>query len=69
MQNYTINLMVMDYGGPSAGVCLVAGGVCDMGQSSIQAALNQQQTYAIPFSKIELTPMVGLNDVGSETFG
>jgi chitinase len=68
LQNYTINLMVMDYGGPSAGVCVVAGGVCDMGQSSIQAAVNLQHTYAIPLSKIELTPMIGLNDVSSETF-
>ncbi|MEO6690576.1 MAG: carbohydrate-binding protein, partial [Dokdonella sp.] len=68
LSNYTINLMVMDYGGPSAGVCVVAGGVCDMGHSAIQAAVNLQHTYAIPFSRIELTPMIGLNDVSSETF-
>ncbi|MEO7430634.1 MAG: carbohydrate-binding protein [Dokdonella sp.] len=68
LQNYTINLMVMDYGGPSAGVCVVAGGVCDMGQSAIQAAVNLQSTYGIASSKIELTPMIGLNDVSSETF-
>jgi hypothetical protein len=68
IHNYTINLMVMDYGGPSAGVCVMGGGVCDMGHSAIQAAVNLQHTYAIPLSKIELTPMIGLNDVSSETF-
>jgi len=67
LQNYTINLMVMDFGGPSAGVCVVSGGVCNMGQSAIQAVKNLQHTYGIPFSKIELTPMIGLNDVASET--
>jgi len=67
LQNYTINLMVMDFGGPSAGVCVVSGGVCNMGQSAIQAVKNLQHTYGIPFSKIELTPMIGLNDVSSET--
>lgn len=67
LQNYTINLMVMDFGGPSAGVCVVSGGVCSMGQSAIQAVKNLQHTYGIPFSKIELTPMIGLNDVSSET--
>ena len=68
LTNYTINLMVMDYGGPSAGVCVVSGGVCDMGQSAIQAVTNLQHTYGIPASKIELTPMIGVNDVSSENF-
>jgi len=48
-------------------VCVVSGGVCNMGQSAIQAVKNLQHTYGIPFSKIELTPMIGLNDVSSET--
>lgn len=68
LQHYTINLMVMDFGGPSAGVCVVSGGVCDMGQSAIQAVTNLQHTYGVPASHIELTPMIGLNDVTSETF-
>lgn len=68
LQNYTINLMVMDFGSASAGVCVVSGGVCDMGQSAIQAALNLEHTYGIAPSHIELTPMIGLNDVSSETF-
>lgn len=68
LQHYTINLMVMDFGGPSPGVCVVSGGFCDMGQSAIQAVTNLQHTYGVPASHIELTPMIGLNDVTSETF-
>jgi chitinase len=68
LSNYTINLMVMDFGGPSAGVCVVSNGVCNMGQSAIQAVQNLQHTYGIPASQIELTPMVGVNDVSSEVF-
>jgi hypothetical protein len=68
LSNYTINLMVMDFGGASAGVCVVANGQCDMGQSAIQAALNLEHTYGIPASRIELTPMIGRNDVASEVF-
>src|SRR5690606_28426281 len=36
----TVNLMTMDYGAPGPGVCVVNGGLCDMGQSAIQAAHN-----------------------------
>jgi len=60
--------MVMDFGGASPGVCVVSGGVCQMGQSAIQAATNLQHTYGIPANRIELTPMIGVNDVSSETF-
>jgi hypothetical protein len=66
--NYTINLMVMDYGSAGAGVCVVSGGTCDMGQSAIQAASNLMHTYGVPAAKIELTPMIGMNDVVSEIF-
>ena len=68
LSNYTINLMVMDFGGASAGVCVVSNGACNMGQSAIQAVQNLQHTYGIPASQIELTPMVGVNDVSSEVF-
>jgi hypothetical protein len=68
LPNYTINLMVMDFGAASPGVCVVANGQCNMGQSAIQAALNLEHTYGIPASKIELTPMIGVNDVSSEVF-
>ncbi|HTE49943.1 MAG TPA: carbohydrate-binding protein [Kofleriaceae bacterium] len=64
----TINLMTMDYGGPSPFVCVVAGGTCDMGQSAIQAARNLNASHGVPFSRIELTPMIGGNDVQSNVF-
>lgn len=68
VSNYTINLMTMDYGSASAGLCVVANGVCDMGRTAIQAAKNLNAKYGTPYSKIELTPMIGVNDVSSETF-
>jgi hypothetical protein len=68
LTNYTINLMTMDYGSAGAGVCVVSGGACDMGQTAIQAAVNLEHTYGISPNKIELTPMIGVNDVSSENF-
>jgi hypothetical protein len=68
LPNYTINLMVMDFGAASPGVCVVSNGQCNMGQSAIQAALNLEHTYGIPASRIELTPMIGVNDVNTELF-
>ncbi|MFC5526342.1 carbohydrate-binding protein [Rhodanobacter ginsengisoli] len=68
LPNYTINLMVMDFGSASPGVCVVANGQCDMGQSAIQAAQNLEYTYGVLASRIELTPMIGMNDVSSEVF-
>jgi hypothetical protein len=64
----TVNLMTMDYGSPSAGVCVVSGGNCDMGQSAIQAAYNLHDHWGVPWGNIELTPMIGGNDVQSEQF-
>lgn len=66
LSNYTINLMVMDYGSTGPGLCVVSNGACNMGQSAIQAVTNLQHTYNIPASKIELTPMIGVNDTSSE---
>ena len=60
--------MTMDFGSASASVCVVVSGSCEMGQSSIQAVKNLEHTYAIPASKIAVTPMIGLNDNSSETF-
>ncbi|WP_244137519.1 carbohydrate-binding protein [Burkholderia pyrrocinia] len=68
LKNYTINLMTMDYGSAGAGNCVVAGGVCQMGQSAIQAAMNLHDHWGVPYSQIELTPMIGGNDVVGETF-
>jgi chitinase len=64
----TVNLMTMDYGAASPGVCVVAGGNCDMGQSAIQAAYNLHDHWGVPYENIEVTPMIGGNDVSSEHF-
>jgi len=64
----TVDLMVMDYGSPSEGVCVVSGGTCQMGQSALQAAYNLHDHYGVPYSNIELTPMIGQNDASSEQF-
>ena len=63
LASFTINLMVMDYGQPLASNCVVANGVCDMGRSAIQAAENLNALHGVGFSQIELTPMLGVNDV------
>ena len=69
LSNYTINLMVMDYGAAGSGVCLVgSSGRCDMGQTAIQAAKNLTARYGVPSERIELTPMIGVNDVNDEVF-
>ncbi|MGU7811558.1 glycosyl hydrolase [Burkholderia sp. AW49-1] len=68
LKNYTINLMTMDYGSAGAGNCVVAHGACQMGQSAIQAAMNLHDHWGVPYSQIELTPMIGGNDVVGETF-
>jgi hypothetical protein len=68
LKNYVINLMTMDYGSPSSSVCVVVSGSCEMAQSAIQAVKNLEHTYAIPASKIAVTPMIGMNDTSSEIF-
>jgi hypothetical protein len=60
--------MTMDYGGTSPGVCVTANGLCDMGQSAIQAAYNLHDRLGVPYKFIELTPMIGGNDVQNEHF-
>ena len=64
----TVNLMTMDYGSAGPGVCVVAGAVCDMGQSAVQAAYNLHDKWGVPFTGIELTPMIGGNDAVTEHF-
>ena len=64
----TVDLMTMDYGTAGPGICVVSGGVCQMGQSAIQAAYNLRDKFGVPLSGIELTPMIGGNDATSETF-
>ncbi len=64
----TVNLMTMDYGSASSGVCVVSGGICEMGQSAIQAVYNLHDKWGVPYANIEITPMIGGNDVSSEQF-
>ena len=64
----TVNLMVMDYGAAGAGVCVTHDGVCDMGQSALQAAYNLHDHWGVPMANIELTPMIGGNDNQAEHF-
>ncbi|KVL85376.1 glycosyl hydrolase [Burkholderia stagnalis] len=68
LKNYIINLMTMDYGSVGPWNCVVANGTCQMGQSAIQAALNLHDHWGVPYSQIELTPMIGGNDTVGLTF-
>jgi hypothetical protein len=68
LADYYVNLMVMDYGEATPRNCVVSGGVCDMGQSAIQAARNLNTRFGVPMSRIELTPMLGVNDVVANVF-
>lgn len=68
LADFYINLMVMDYGEARPGNCVVSGGVCDMGRSAIQAARNLNARHGVPFRRIELTPMLGVNDVMANIF-
>ncbi|MES2126466.1 MAG: glycosyl hydrolase [Pseudomonadota bacterium] len=68
LKNYTFNLMVMDYGVGEAANCVVREGRCDMGASALQAAQNVHGKYRIPFEQIELTAMIGVNDVAENVF-
>ena len=62
---FNVNLMVMDYG---LDACQTKnqGTVCDMAASAIFAAQEFSRMYDIPLSRIELTPMLGYNDIVNE---
>lgn len=68
VQDYVLNLMVMDYGPASRKVCVVRRGRCDMGASALQAAQNVHRKYGVPYAQIALTPMIGVNDVVENVF-
>ena len=68
VQDAVFNLMVMDYGPAAPKVCVVKEGVCDMGQSALQAARNVHAKYGIAYERIALTAMIGMNDVVSNVF-
>ena len=62
--DYNINLMVMDFG--ANGCQTKTDGTCDMASSAIFAANEVSKMYNLPLSRIELTPMIGDNDVRDE---
>ena len=69
LTGYIINLMAMDYGSAIASNCtLNSSGKCDMGKSAIQSAVNLHNYYGVPYSQIEVTPMIGGNDATDEIF-
>jgi hypothetical protein len=68
LDDFYINLMVMNYGDAVPRNCAVSAGVCDMGRSAIQAARNLNARHGVPFDRIELTPMLGVNDVIANVF-
>jgi chitinase len=69
LTDYYINVLAMDYGTASAEICVLASnGACDMAASAIAAATNLHNKYHVPYNQIELTVMIGGNDVTGETF-
>lgn len=68
VRDAVFNLMAMDYGPAAPAVCVVRDGVCDMGASALQAARNVHGKYGIPYERIALTAMIGMNDVVSNVF-
>jgi chitinase len=67
-RHVTVNLMTMDYGAAGPGICVVQNGRCQMGESALQAAYNLRDRWGVPLANIELTPMIGGNDVLDESF-
>lgn len=68
LENYFINLMVMNYGPATAANCVVREGRCDMAASAGQAVRNLHKRYGIPKAQIEVTAMLGVNDVVENVF-
>jgi len=72
IKGYALNLMVMDYGPAAKKACVVrqvkGKPRCDMGASALQAARNVHVKYDVPYEQIELTAMIGVNDVVENVF-
>lgn len=63
-----INLMVMNYGPATGGNCVVRAGRCDMAASARQAVDNLHRRHAVPYGRIAVTAMLGVNDVTDNVF-
>jgi hypothetical protein len=68
LSNYLIDLMTMDYGSASSYNCVVVKGKCEMGKSAVQAPIDLNKQFDVPYANIEITPMIGGNDTKGETF-
>jgi hypothetical protein len=60
--------MVMNYGPADRGNCITRKGQCDMVASAIRAVNNLSRKYQLPLNRIEVTPMLGINDETSNVF-
>ncbi len=68
LKNYFINLMVMNYGDAKPDNCVVESDRCNMAASAIRVVQNFSQKYDVPLQRIEVTPMIGVNDVIANVF-
>lgn len=68
LKNYFINLMVMNFGEATPENCVVEGKRCAMAASAIAVARNFAKEYLVPLQQIELTPMIGVNDLVENVF-
>ena len=68
LKNYFINLMVMNFGEAKPENCVVEGTRCAMAASAIVVARNFAKEYQVPLQRIELTPMIGVNDLVDNIF-
>ena len=68
LDNYFINLMVMNYGPAAPANCVVLEGRCDMAASASQAVHNLHKRFGVPLAQIEVTAMLGINDVVENVF-
>ena len=66
--NVFVNLMTMDYGTTSVYCVIGSNGNCDMVASAISAAESVHTQWKVPYSSIQLTPMIGGNDTPSNIF-
>lgn len=69
LNNYFINLMVMNFGSATPDNCVVVDlARCDMAASAMQSVQNFSRRYGVPLARIEVTPMIGVNDVTDNVF-
>jgi hypothetical protein len=68
MRTAYINLMVMNYGPAQRKNCVVRADRCDMAASARQAVENLHRKHGVPYARIEVTAMPGVNDVVGNVF-